>query len=89
MMHFLCDACQNERGGYSTMRIGSLFFTAVFMGLWAAACIRTGQFVHFDWPDVSVLSAIWLAKAAQSRFELGSGGLSLFDNPATGVSHDS
>lgn len=80
MIHALCDACQNERGGYSTMRIGCMVFTTLFMGLWAFACIRSGTFVHFDWPDVSALSALWLAKAAQSRFELGTGGLGKYDS---------
>lgn len=71
----LCDACQNELGGWSAMRVCSLLFMAVFLGLWVGFSLYDGRLIRLSWEEVTVLGAIMGAKAAQSRFEYGSRGL--------------
>ncbi len=75
VFHPLCDACQNELGGWSAMRVCALLFMAVFLALWVGFSLHDGHLIRLSWEEVSMLAGIMGAKAAQSRFEYGSRGL--------------
>lgn len=74
----VCDCLLDHNGGVSCQRIATLAVCFVVLGMWVWGCLTSGQFLPLGWPEVALIGAAQGAKAMQSRFELGAGGLSSF-----------
>lgn len=57
------------------MRVMSVLVCVLVLGSWVVGMIAAGHHYPPSWQEVSLLSGVCGAKAAQSRFELGSGGV--------------
>lgn len=82
------DAFCDHSGGISVMRIMSFLVCVVVLGLWVAFCFIEGRYIPLGWAEAGLIGAACGAKAAQSRFELGSAGLGVFEehDPGRGES---
>ncbi len=69
------DAFCDHSGGVSAMRVMSVLVCVLVLGSWVVGMIAAGHHYPPSWQEVSLLSGVCGAKAAQSRFELGSGGV--------------
>lgn len=73
-----CDCLLDHSGGVSCQRIVTFAVCGVVLGMWVWGCLSSGQLIPLGWPEVTLIGAAQGAKAVQSRFELGSHGLSDF-----------
>ena len=71
----LSDALHGMDGGWSSMRIVTMLISVVVLGMWVIFCFIEGRFIPLGWETVTLLVGAQGAKAAQLRFELGSGGI--------------
>lgn len=78
------DAFCDHSGGVSAMRIMSFLVCVVVLGLWVAFCFIEGRYIPLGWAEAGLIGAACGAKAAQSRFELGSTGLGAFESHESG-----
>lgn len=69
------DAFCDHTGGTSCMRIMSVLVCIIVLGAWIIGMLAAGRYLPIGWPEVSLIGMACGAKAAQSRFELGSGGV--------------
>ena len=72
----MSDALHGLDGGWSSMRIITMLISVVVLGMWVIFCFVEGRFIPLGWETVTLLVGAQGAKAAQLRFELGTGGLS-------------
>lgn len=76
------DCFLDHSESVSCQRIVTFAVTITVLGMWVWGCLHAGQFLPLGWPEVSLLAGSQGAKALQSRFELGAGGLR--DYPLSG-----
>lgn len=65
------DSLRCLDGGWSCMRIATMLVCVVTLGLWVWGCLSSGQYIHPDWPEVTLLVGSQTAKAGQLYFERG------------------
>lgn len=69
------DAFCDHSGGVSTMRIMTVLVCMLVLGAWVTGMIVAGHYIPLGWAEAGLIGGACGAKAAQSRFELGSGGV--------------
>lgn len=69
------DAFCDHEGGTSAMRIMAFLVCVVVLGAWLWGMAEAGHYIPLGWAEAGLVGGACGAKAAQSRFELGSGGL--------------
>ncbi len=74
----VADSIHDYHGSVSCQRVVTFAVTAVVLGMWIWGCFTAGHLLPLGWPEAGLIGAAQGAKALQSRFELGSGGLSSF-----------
>lgn len=77
-LKLLGDAFLDHQGGVSVMRILSFLVSFVVLGVWIAFMFVEGGYIPLGWAEAGLIGLVSSAKAAQSRFELGQGGLKDF-----------
>ncbi len=82
LLKILGDAFLDHKGGVSAMRITTVIICLVILGSWLAFMIVEGRYIPLGYAEAGLLGAATGAKAVQSRFELGGGGLRDFDEGA-------
>ena len=65
------DSLRCLDGGWSCMRIVTMLVCVVVLSVWVWGCLWQGQYIHLDWPEVSLLVGSQAAKAGQMHFERG------------------
>jgi hypothetical protein len=70
----LADSMQDATGGWSTMRITTMFVCVVVCGMWVTFCFIEGRLIPITWEMVTLIGGSQGAKAIQRRFEHEEGG---------------
>lgn len=73
--NLLGDAFCDHSGGVSAMRIMAVLVCVIVLGAWITGMIVAGHYIPMGWAEAGLIGGACGAKAAQSRFELGSGGV--------------
>lgn len=73
--NLLGDAFCDHTGGTSAMRIMAVLVCLVVLGAWITGMVVAGHYIPLGWAEAGLIGGACGAKAAQSRFELGSGGV--------------
>lgn len=71
----LGDAFCDHTGGVSSMRIMSVLVCVIVLGAWIMGMVAAGHYIPLGVAEAGLIGMACGAKAAQSRFELGSGGV--------------
>lgn len=66
----------DQKGGVSSMRIITVLICFIILGIWVTFMFIEGKYIPLGYAEAGLIGAAAGAKAAQSRFELGSSGLS-------------
>lgn len=75
----IADSIHDYQGSVSCQRIVTFVVSFVILGMWIWGCFSAGHLLPLGWPEAGLIGAAQGAKALQSRFELGAGGLSSFN----------
>jgi len=69
------DAFCDHSGGTSAMRIMAVLVCVIVLGAWIVGMLAAGRYIPLGWAEAGLIGMACGAKATQSRFELGSGGV--------------